>query len=91
MTRPYAMNRTGDILLAIDQGTSSTRVIAFSPAGNVVAVEQQSFEQSIRVQPGARETARSRSETRFEPKLNAADRDRQIAGWRNALRRVRSV
>ena len=39
------MNRTGDILLAIDQGTSSTRAIAFSAAGDVVTVEQQSFEQ----------------------------------------------
>jgi len=34
-----------DILLAIDQGTSSTRVIGFSAAGDVAAVEQQSFEQ----------------------------------------------
>ncbi|MHB8476046.1 MAG: FGGY family carbohydrate kinase, partial [Steroidobacteraceae bacterium] len=34
-----------DILLAIDQGTSSTRVIGFSAAGDVLAVEQQSFEQ----------------------------------------------
>jgi glycerol kinase len=35
----------GDILLAIDQGTSSTRAIGFSRAGEVIAVEQQSFEQ----------------------------------------------
>jgi glycerol kinase len=35
--------------------------------------------------------ALSRSETRFEPTMNAADRDLQIAGWRNALRRVRSI
>jgi glycerol kinase len=34
-----------DILLAIDQGTSSTRAIGFSAAGEVMAVEQQSFEQ----------------------------------------------
>jgi glycerol kinase len=34
-----------DILLAIDQGTSSTRAIGFSAAGDVAAVEQQSFEQ----------------------------------------------
>jgi glycerol kinase len=34
-----------DILLAIDQGTSSTRAIGFSTEGEVVAVEQQSFEQ----------------------------------------------
>jgi glycerol kinase len=34
-----------DILLAIDQGTSSTRAIGFSAAGDVVATEQQSFEQ----------------------------------------------
>ena len=40
-----AMNPIGDILQAIDQGTSSTRAIAFSPAGDVVAVEQQSVEQ----------------------------------------------
>jgi glycerol kinase len=39
------MNRSGDILLAIDQGTSSTRAIAFSPAGDVATVEQRSFEQ----------------------------------------------
>ncbi len=36
---------TDEILLAIDQGTSSTRAIAFSPLGPVVAVEQQPFEQ----------------------------------------------
>ena len=34
-----------ETLLAIDQGTSSTRAIGFSAAGDVVAVEQQSFEQ----------------------------------------------
>jgi glycerol kinase len=34
-----------DILLAIDQGTSSTRAIGLSVTGDVVAVEQQSFEQ----------------------------------------------
>ncbi len=36
---------TDDILLAIDQGTSSTRAIGFSATGDVVSVEQQSFEQ----------------------------------------------
>jgi glycerol kinase len=40
-----------DILLAIDQGTSSTRCIAFSAAGAVLATEQQAFEQ-IYPQPG---------------------------------------
>jgi glycerol kinase len=39
------MNRSGDILLAIDQGTSSTRAIAFSLTGDVESVEQRSFEQ----------------------------------------------
>jgi glycerol kinase len=34
-----------DTLLAIDQGTSSTRAIAFSAAGAVLATEQQNFEQ----------------------------------------------
>jgi glycerol kinase len=34
-----------DILLAIDQGTSSTRAMAFSAAGDAIAVDQQSFEQ----------------------------------------------
>jgi len=33
------------VLLAIDQGTSSSRAIAFSPDGAVVATEQQAFEQ----------------------------------------------
>jgi glycerol kinase len=33
------------VLLAIDQGTSSSRAIAFSTAGAVVAMEQQAFEQ----------------------------------------------
>ncbi len=36
---------SADILLAIDQGTSSTRAIGFSAAGEVIALEQQSFEQ----------------------------------------------
>jgi glycerol kinase len=34
-----------DILLAIDQGTSSSRAIAFSTAGEMLAIEQQPFEQ----------------------------------------------
>lgn len=34
-----------DILLAIDQGTSSSRAIGFSAAGEMLANEQQSFEQ----------------------------------------------
>jgi glycerol kinase len=34
-----------DILLAIDQGTSSSRAIGFSAAGEVLAIEQQAFEQ----------------------------------------------
>jgi glycerol kinase len=34
-----------DILLAIDQGTSSTRAIGFSAIGDVVVMEQQAFEQ----------------------------------------------
>src|SRR5882672_6506256 len=34
-----------DTLLAIDQGTSSTRAIGFSATGEVMAVEQQAFEQ----------------------------------------------
>lgn len=33
------------VLLAIDQGTSSSRAIAFSTAGALVATEQQAFEQ----------------------------------------------
>jgi glycerol kinase len=36
---------TDGILLAIDQGTSSSRAIAFSPDGTLVATEQQAFEQ----------------------------------------------
>jgi glycerol kinase len=34
-----------DILLAIDQGTSSSRAIGFTAAGEMAAIEQQSFEQ----------------------------------------------
>jgi len=34
-----------EILLAIDQGTSSSRAIGFSAAGEMLALEQQSFEQ----------------------------------------------
>jgi glycerol kinase len=33
------------VLLAIDQGTSSSRAIAFSPDGTEIAAEQQAFEQ----------------------------------------------
>jgi glycerol kinase len=39
------MNNTDDILLAIDQGTSSTRAVAYSADGEPLATEQQSFEQ----------------------------------------------
>src|SRR5262245_24673252 len=34
-----------EVLLAIDQGTSSSRAIAFSADGTIIAVEQQAFEQ----------------------------------------------
>ena len=34
-----------DVLLAIDQGTSSSRAIGFSAAGDMIAMEQQPFEQ----------------------------------------------
>jgi glycerol kinase len=34
-----------EVLLAIDQGTSSSRAIAFAPDGRVLAAEQQAFEQ----------------------------------------------
>lgn len=34
-----------DCLLALDQGTSSSRAIAFSPEGEVLAVSQQEFQQ----------------------------------------------
>ncbi len=34
-----------DVLLAIDQGTSSSRAIGFSATGEMLAVEQQAFEQ----------------------------------------------
>ena len=34
-----------DVLLAIDQGTSSSRAMAFAPSGETVAAEQQAFEQ----------------------------------------------
>jgi hypothetical protein len=33
----------------------------------------------------------SRSETRFEPAPGSQERDLQISGWRDALRRVRSA
>ena len=33
-----------DVLLAIDQGTSSSRAMAFSPEGEILATEQQPFE-----------------------------------------------
>jgi glycerol kinase len=36
---------SGGVLLAIDQGTSSSRAIAFSAEGTVLATEQQAFEQ----------------------------------------------
>lgn len=36
---------SNEVLLAIDQGTSSSRAIAFSVTGQSLAVEQQSFEQ----------------------------------------------
>src|SRR3712207_920819 len=41
----------GDCLVAIDQGTTSTRAMAFSPEGEIIAVAQQPFEQ-IYPQPG---------------------------------------
>jgi glycerol kinase len=34
-----------EVLLAIDQGTSSSRAIAFSTRGEIIALEQQAFEQ----------------------------------------------
>src|SRR5499433_1107310 len=39
------MNARDPVLLAIDQGTSSSRCIAFSVRGTIVALDQQPFEQ----------------------------------------------
>jgi glycerol kinase len=36
---------TDDVLVAIDQGTSSSRAMAFAPTGEMAAAEQQAFEQ----------------------------------------------
>jgi len=47
-----------DVLLAIDQGTSSSRAMAFAPSGETVAAEQQAFEQ-IYPAPGWWSTTRS--------------------------------
>src|SRR6185437_4276015 len=43
LPRPEAKYMS-DVLLAIDQGTSSSRAMAFSPAGEILASQQQPFE-----------------------------------------------
>src|ERR1700733_8008760 len=45
MRDDHEKSATGGVLLAIDQGTSSSRAIAFLPDGTLVATEQQAFEQ----------------------------------------------
>src|SRR5580698_10207958 len=45
MRDDHGKSATDGVLLAIDQGTSSSRAIAFSPDGSLVATEQQAFEQ----------------------------------------------
>jgi glycerol kinase len=45
MRDDHEKSATSGVLLAIDQGTSSSRAIAFSPDGTLVATEQQAFEQ----------------------------------------------
>ena len=39
------MTEKTDIILAIDQGTTSSRAILFSPEGNIIGVSQREFEQ----------------------------------------------
>ena len=45
MRDDHGKTAANGVLLAIDQGTSSSRAIAFSPDGTLVATEQQAFEQ----------------------------------------------
>jgi glycerol kinase len=45
MRDDHGKSATDGVLLAIDQGTSSSRAIAFLPDGTLVATEQQAFEQ----------------------------------------------
>src|SRR5579871_2016263 len=45
MVSSLAMSDTDPILLAIDQGTSSSRSIAFTARGSLAAVDQHPFEQ----------------------------------------------
>jgi len=45
MRDDHGNSAANGVLLAIDQGTSSSRAIAFSPDGTLVATEQQAFEQ----------------------------------------------
>jgi glycerol kinase len=45
MRDDHGKTAANGVLLAIDQGTSSSRAIAFAPDGTLVATEQQAFEQ----------------------------------------------
>jgi glycerol kinase len=45
MSDDHGKTAANGVLLAIDQGTSSSRAIAFAPDGTLVATEQQAFEQ----------------------------------------------
>ncbi len=46
-----AMTQTGDIILVIDEGTTSTRAMLFAPAGKCLGVEQRDLHQHY-PQPG---------------------------------------
>ena len=65
------------MILAIDQGTTGTTCLVFDTDGELGVWTQD------RVVSGWREAAR------FEPRMEAAERDEPVAQWRRAVERVR--
>jgi len=79
---------SGVVVVEVGPGPGGlTRALLALGAARVIAVERD--ERAIAALQEI--AALRRTETRFEPASSAPDREIQIAGWRDALRRVRSA
>lgn len=72
-------------LLAIDPGTTSSRVIGFSLRGEILALEQETFEQICPASGWVEPRPASPPDRQLQP-----TRSRELSGWHAALQRVRA-
>ncbi|CAH2796296.1 MAG: Glycerol kinase (EC [uncultured Caballeronia sp.] len=64
LKKPVKKTMQEQYILALDQGTTSSRAMVFDPQGNVVSVHRRNFARSIRSRAGSSTTRRKSGQPR---------------------------